>query len=92
MTINEALALVKIAKERLRELKDLRDKVSTRTITSYDGKETTIEPEYDVKQVDKKIAEIETFLFEADSKIKKANATTEVSIEYSVGSLLQPLQ
>ena len=92
MTINEALSLVKVVKERLAELKNLRDRVAVKETTLFDQREKTVEPQYDVKEVDKKIAELETFLFKADSKIKQANATTQINLEYSVGDLLKPLQ
>ena len=92
MTINEALSLVKVVKERLAELKSLRDRVAVRESTLYDERERITEPQYDVKAVDRKIAELETFLFEADSSIKQANATTKIDLNYSVGSLLKPLQ
>lgn len=92
MTVNEALSLIKVVKERLSELKSLRDRVAVKETSYYDNKEKIINPQYDVKAVDKKISQLETFLFEADSKIKQANAVTQVDINYAVGDLLQSLQ
>jgi len=46
---------------------------------------------YDVKVVDAKISELEKFLFFADSKVKQANAITNVDIDADVDVLLAPL-
>jgi hypothetical protein len=51
-----------------------------------------VEPQYDVKAVDKKIVELELFLFKADAAVKQANATTQINIEANVDMLLAPLQ
>ena len=80
-------------RSRINELQRLRSEVSTseRWLMGSDReKEKT--PQYDVKAVDTKIAELEKFLYHADSKVKKANATTEVEIEANVDSLLEPLK
>jgi len=92
MTINEALSLIKIVRERLSELKSLRSSVATKDIYVYADREKTTEPQYDVKVVDSKIAQLETFLFKADSKIKQSNATTKIDIEERVEDLLEPLK
>ena len=52
----------------------------------------TIEPQYDVKIVDKKIVELQNFLYKADSKIKQSNAITTIDMDVGVDSLLEPLQ
>lgn len=93
LTVNELLSLVKAVRERLNGLKGLRSEVSTKDIWSYGGtdKEKKTEPTYDVKAVDKKIAELEIFLFRADAKIKQSNANTTVSIEVDIDKLLEPL-
>ena len=93
MTINELLSLTKIVRERLNGLKDLRKEVSTVTSFLYgtDEKKVT-EVLYDVKTVDIKIVELETFLFKVDSAIKQSNAVTTISMEVNVDELLKPLQ
>lgn len=91
MTINELLSLTKVVRERLNGLKALRNQVSTKDIWMRD-QEKVVEPQYDIKEVDKKIAELEKFLFTVDSKIKQVNATTKVEIEVDVDKLLEPLQ
>ena len=90
-TVNELLSLSKAVRFRLSSLEDLRDKVSIET--SYlDSKEKVIKPQYDVKAVDKKIVELQTFLFKADSRIKQQNAVTKIEISADVDDLLAPLE
>ena len=96
MTINEALALQIAVKKRLTELQTLRNEVSVKR-TSYYGigdnsRSNTEEPQFDVKTVDKKIVELETFLFKVDSQIKQANAKYTIDLNASVDKLLEPLQ
>ena len=94
MTINEVLALTKAIRERVGGLKNLRSQVSTKESWSYGSsdKEKTIEPQYEVKVVDKKIVELETWLFKADAAVKQANAATQVTLEANVDSLLSALE
>ena len=74
------------------ELKTLRNQVSTKVSYLYGDKEKVEEPQYDVKLVDVKIAEIEAFLFNVDSKVKQSNAVTKIDLDVKVEDLLQPLQ
>lgn len=94
MTVNEALAQIRIVRERLNELKGLRQNVSVRTRRYMSSQETIEEPTYSVKKVDKKIAELENFLFQADVAIKQSNAITQVSLpgSWTIDSLLAPLE
>ena len=83
---------MKAVRERLNGLKTLRNQVSTRDSYLYGREEKkVVEPQYNVKDVDKKITELETFIFMADAKIKQANAITNIDIEANVGTLLAPL-
>ena len=93
MTINTLLVLIKTIRERVNGLKSLRSQVSVKESYLY-GKEEkkVIEPQYDVKKVDQKISELETWIFKADSCIKQSNASTEVKLETNVDKLLEPLQ
>ena len=95
MTVNETMALQKAVRERLGELKRLRDEVAVKRTTTWmdrdNDKKEDIEPQYDVKAVDKKITELELFLFQADSRVKQSNALTKIEIEASVEKLLAPL-
>jgi hypothetical protein len=91
LTINEVLVLEKAIRERLNELKALRSEVSSKT--TYFGHESkAIEPQYDVKAVDKKMTDLEKFLLKANAAIKKSNAITSIEIEYDTEKLLDPIQ
>jgi len=93
VTINKAMVLMKAVRERVNQLRALRGQVSTREYTYFGSdKKTDTEPQYDVKAVDKKITELELFLFKADAKIKQSNAVTKIEIDADVDSLLSPLE
>ena len=97
LSINECMALQKAVRERVNELKNLRDEVAVERKTSYllsDDREKieSLDVKYDVKKVDKKITELEIFLFKVDSKIKQKNASTQVDIVADVDKLLSPLE
>lgn len=92
MTINELLSLSKVIRERVNGLKDLRKEVSVKTSFLYGSDEKKVtEPQYDVKTVDIKIVELETFLFKVDSAIKQSNAVTTIKMEVNVDELLKAL-
>lgn len=92
ITINEALALVKAVKQRKSSLEALRGQVAQKE-TLWGTKEKTVEPQYDVKEVDRKITELDLFLYKVDSAIKSSNAVTNIDIkELDVDKLLEPLQ
>jgi len=91
-TISKALALQKAVRGRVGELQGLRGNLST-THSLYSGGAVneTVKPEYDVKAVDKKITELELFLFNLDASIKESNAKTNIDMEYNAEKLLAPL-
>jgi len=94
LTINELMALMKTVRERVNSLKSLRQQVAVkeRRMWKASGEiESIDEPQYDVKAVDRKIMELENFLFRADSKIKTANAKTQVDLDVDIEALLLPL-
>lgn len=99
MTVNECMCLHKAIKERVAELRNLRSAVTTEKTTTYpwmeEGKQNKIEStvvKYDIKLLDKKITELELFLFKCDSKIKQSNARTEIDLVADVEKLLAPLE
>jgi len=93
MTVNELLVLQKEVRSRVNDLKHLRSQVSTTDRTYFgDTQRKEIEPQYDVKLVDKKITELETWLFKADSAVKQSNAMTQVKVEADVDKLLAHLE
>lgn len=92
LSINQLLSLMRVVRERLVKLRELRSEVSTRD--TWMGKtEKIIEPQYSVIEVDKKIVELELFLYQADAAIKQSNAITKIEgLEPDVEKLLAPLQ
>ena len=93
LTINELMSLMKTVRERVSSLKALRQQVAVKETLWRSTEASTInEPQYDVKKVDRKVMELENFLFRADSKIKTANARTLVDLDVDVDQLLQPLE
>lgn len=93
MSINQVLVLQKAVRERANELRTLRASVSTKEFHHYGGEDRKIvEPQYDVKAVDKKVTELERFLFKTDSAIKQSNATTQIDVDFDEEKLLEPLQ
>ena len=98
ITINEAMCLQKTIKERVAELRNLRSSVATEKKTTYPWQEgefkkvEEIVVKYDIKALDKKITEIELFLYKLDAKIKQSNAKTEIDIDVEVDKLLSPLE
>ena len=91
LTVNELMVLMKSIRDRLAGLRAMRSQVSTTDRWLGDAQKI-IEPVYDVKKLDKKIVELENFLFRADSKIKTANAKTVVDLPVDVDKLLEPLE
>jgi hypothetical protein len=91
MTINETLALTKMVRERVNELRSLRNQVSTKERSFFNTTEKVVEPQYDVKLVDRKVSELETWLFRTDAAIKQSNATVQIEVTSDVESLLKPL-
>lgn len=93
MTINEALVLTKVVRERMNDLRGLRNEVSKKESYLYSKDEKRIvEPQYDVKAVDRKIVELETFLLKTEMAIKRSNAVTDIDVAMDAGKLLEPIQ
>ena len=98
MTINEGMVLQKTIQGRLNELRRLRDSVAVEkhTFRPWGNGEKEIREEitvkYDIKALDKKVVELETFIFKIDSKIKQANAMTKIDLVADVDKLLSPLE
>lgn len=90
-TINELLALKKTLHERTNELKDLRKQLAVKE-RFFGNADKVVEPQYDVKAVDKKITTIQNTVFHIDAEVKRINAITNVSIELDVDNLLAPLE
>jgi hypothetical protein len=94
ITLNKALALDKMLRERLNDMKRLRSEASfikTSTYLSRDLEEKQ-EPTYDIKMLDKRATMLQTAIFELDAGVKEANAKTEIEIEVNIPFLLSPLE
>lgn len=92
MTVNELLVLMRRIRERVKSLENLKSQVSTRETWMRGDAEKTIEPQYEIKVLDKRIMELENFLFKADAAIKQSNAKTLVGLKVDVDALLAPLE
>ena len=91
MTVNELLVLMKMVRERMKDLKDLRSELAVRE-RFFGSTEKEKIPQYDVKLVDAKITMLQNFIFKADAKIKMSNAKTKVDIDVNVDELLAPME
>jgi hypothetical protein len=93
MTINEALVLTKIVRERMADLKGLRSQLSVKERFFLRGSDEKItEPQYDVKAVDQKITTLQNFLYRVDARIKQSNAVNKIEVDTNVEALLEPLK
>lgn len=82
---------MKAVQARIGELSSLRSEVSG--IKRFFATETkVVEPAYDVKKVDQKIAMLRQWLYRADSAVKQSNAVTQVEVKGDVDLLLSPIE
>lgn len=92
ITINEAIALQNQLRGRLSSMISLRNQIATRHAVRFsDGREEHTTPQYDVKCVETKITQLETWMFKLDAAIKTANARTQLGLSVPVDELLAPL-
>ena len=91
ITINELMALMKAVRSRQASLSRLRDQVSIKE-RYFGAAEKVVEPQYDMKLLDKQITYLDKFLFIADSKIKTANAKTIIEMDYDLDALLSSIE
>lgn len=83
ITINKALVLGKVIRERINDLKGLRTQVATRK--SWLGtpeRNEVIEPTYDIKEMDKSILKLQKMAFELESLVKEKNNIISISFNY----------
>ena len=90
LTINKALSLLKIIRYRIGELKELRSEISTKE-TFMGQTNKIVEPQYDVKTVDRKIVRLEKAIFEIDSSIKGSNAIVQIDVSIDENEIFEPL-
>jgi len=79
VTINRALVLGKVVRERINDLKGLRTNVSSRRTIFGDAREVT-EPTYDIKEVDKRILLLQKIAYQIEARVKEQNNATLVDI------------
>jgi hypothetical protein len=94
-TVNEVMSLMKAVRERSNALKALRQQVAVKERWYGISNETqrATEPQYDIKAVDKKIMELENFLYKADAAVKQSNAKTKLELPgIDPDVLLAPLE
>lgn len=78
MTVSESLGWLKTLKTRHAELVALRNQNSARERQRYGNEERVIEPQYDVKKLDKRITLLAREIRLCDEAIKRTNAQTVV--------------
>jgi hypothetical protein len=91
LSISAMLVMEKNLRGRLKELGELKNSVSHRTMWGSNDK--VEEPTYDVKDVDKKMVEIHKALFKINQRIKETNAKTLIaSDDIDYDSLMEAIQ
>jgi hypothetical protein len=95
ISVNKALALDKMLRERASDLKRLRSEVAVKKTSYYGANRETSEetvPQYDVKLLDRKILMLQTAIFELDATVKATNASTMMEVPGNMEELLSPLE
>ena len=77
LTINKALVMGKTIRERINDLKTLRQGVTTKRTLFTEQREVT-EPTYDIRELDKRILNLQKIAFQLESAIKEQNNITFV--------------
>jgi len=89
-SISTLLVMEKSLRQRVTELISLKSEVSRR-ITWSDPNRVE-EPLYDVKEVDKKVVEINKALFLISQMIKEANVITKINIDIDFDKLMEAIK
>lgn len=92
VSINELLVLQKAIRGRMGQLQALQTSCAKKETFFGRDENKVVEPQYDVKSVDKKIVELQNFIYKADALVKQSNAVTRVEIECNIDELLAPLK
>jgi hypothetical protein len=95
-SVNEWMVIKKELAERKSDLKALRGQsaIKTRQIRRY-GDEITEdinEVQYNTKELDRRITEIQNVEMSIESAIKQSNALTQLNINADVEKLLSPME
>ena len=89
-SISTLLVMEKSLRQRVSELISLKSEVSRRTTWTEPNK--VEEPLYDVKEVDKKVVEINKALFLISQRIKEANVITKIDVNIDFDSLMEAIK
>ena len=94
LTINQAIAFKNQFQKRITDLTYLRTQsISQTSYFNDEGKKIReTENQYDIKALDKKITELQNWMFKLDAEIKAVNAKTELSLDVPVDDLMAPIQ
>jgi len=95
ISINRALALDRLLKERVNDLKRLRSEVAVKKVSSWmsrEGQQEEITPQYDIRKLDRKALLLQQAIYEIDAMVKESNASTTVELSTSIDELLTPLE
>lgn len=87
-TISAFLSMQNALTTRRTQLSEVKNSCTSRSIRTYGETKDVTEPTYDIKDVDKKITEINKVLFRIDSKIKESNARTKIEIDIDFDVLM----
>ena len=90
ITISRALIYQKMIRERLNDLKKLRETVAVKK-TSYFGERNNeiSEPMYDAKELDVKILGLQRMIFDLDSAVKEINSITTILVDIDLDELFK---
>lgn len=92
-TINESLVLIKNARERINDLKDIRSQVYKKErFYMADAMEKVIEPQFDVAEVDSKVVTLQRFILDLEQKVKVSNSTTKIEFEGDLAELFSSIK
>jgi hypothetical protein len=91
LSINELMVLMKTIRTRLGQLQSLQQTCAKKETFFSREDNRVVEPKYDVRELDKRIIELQNFLYLADARIKQSNAVTKIDVDCDVNTLLAPL-
>jgi hypothetical protein len=81
MTINKALVLGKVVRERINDLKGLRTGAGSKRTTIFSNTNEVNEPTYDIKVLDKRILNLQSLAFTLEAAVKEVNNTVTVDVD-----------
>jgi hypothetical protein len=94
-TVSAFLSMQGALNLRRTQLNELKNAATEHSYSTYGGdpsRKDVKEPTYDIKKVDKKLVEINKALFHLDSKIKEANARTNISVDIKFDELMSEIE